>query len=355
MPDHLTRQLTPDLEISDGTVDYWGGSQAGLRTVIRNIGTTNAPTSTLVFYRNAVTGTVATTDTVPALAVGQAITLTTPWDFGALDSGSYPIVAVVNQHDFTETFTANNLYTITLQALPDVAISPYYLWTTSPTATQVVVTATLFNFGPITATDVAVGFYRDNQLANGVTYFTRTISVLSPASTVVLTGQMNAPLDCSLFVFADPDDTLPETTRSNNLASISYQGSCPAIALNTVMMNGATSGSVNQPYTFTANINPVTATQPITFVWQAQAQPPVTVVGGLSSTVVFTWTQSGTHNITVTATNDGSVVTDTRAITIAAGPLASLAVTPNPVTVTVGMTRSFTGYRRGRFRQFSDH
>lgn len=108
-----------------------------------------------------------------------------------------------------------------------------------------------------------------------------------------------------------------------------------------VTLSGATSGLANVPHAFTATVNPVTATQPITYIWQATAQPSMTTTSGLSSTAVFTWTTPGIQSITVTATNEGSAVTGTHTITVT-GPLASIAVTPDPVTVTVGMTQTFT-------------
>jgi uncharacterized repeat protein (TIGR01451 family) len=227
----------PDLEIGSGSIDYWGGSQVGLRTVIRNIGTTDAPTSTLVFYSDAVTGTVITTDTVPGLSVGQTMTLTTPWDFGALDSGSYPIAAVVNQHDFTETFTANNLYTMALQTLPDLAVSPYYLWTTSPTGAHVVITATIFNFGAYTATNSVIGLYGSDQLVAGPVLFTRTITSLGPGQATTISGQVAGSLQCTAYVYADPQQLQSEIDRSNNLAGIGYRGRCYSIYLPIVLRN----------------------------------------------------------------------------------------------------------------------
>jgi plastocyanin len=76
------------------------------------------------------------------------------------------------------------------------------------------------------------------------------------------------------------------------------------------IIDGPTDGVIGQAYTFTATISPVTATQPITYVWRAANQSTVTHHNGLSDTVVFTWTAgvTGTQWITVTASNsDGSV------------------------------------------------
>ncbi len=138
----------PDLELVGAGVDYWGSSNVGLTALIRNMGTTASPATTIAYRWEAITGTLAITDTVPPLEAGQAITLTTPWDYGALAQGSYGLVAVVNegQGDFAETFTDNNVAALTLDVLPDLAVSPLYLWTEPLPDGRVVITGTVYNF-----------------------------------------------------------------------------------------------------------------------------------------------------------------------------------------------------------------
>ena len=225
----------PDLELANAGVDYWGGSDVGLHTLIRNVGTSAAPTTTLAFFRDALTGTLTVTDTVPRLATGEAITLTTPWNFGTLAAGDYSLVAVVNQADFTETFTANNVYTFTLKARPDLMVSPHYLWTASPAATNVIVTATVYNVGAVTATDVVIGFYGDDRLDDGSPLLTQTIPLLGPAGATTLSGQVVGPLACLLYAYVDPERAITETTRVNNLAATGHRGLCLQVYLPIVL------------------------------------------------------------------------------------------------------------------------
>ena len=227
----------PDLEIAGVAVEYWGGNDVGLRALIRNAGTSAAPRSTLAFYRDALTGTLAVTDVVPALTAGQSVTMTTPWDHGPLAAGTWPLVAAVNQGDFAETFITNNALTFALGVWPDLLVSPYYLWTTSPTATTVLVTATVHNVGAIAATDVMVGFYGDDWLDDRRPIFTRTIPSLGPAGSATLTGQVDGPLACTLYVYADPKRAITETTHANNLAGIGYRGLCQRVYLPLVLRN----------------------------------------------------------------------------------------------------------------------
>jgi hypothetical protein len=212
----------PDLEIADAGVDYWGGSEIGLRTLIRNIGTAQSPTTTLAFYRDVITGTLAVTDTAPTLAPGQAITLTTPWNYGALAAGSYPLVAVINQADFAETFQANNIFTFTLDVRPDLAVSPYYIWTTPLSGGRVAITATVYNFGSVAAPPAEVEFYVDVPLTDTTTIARITLPSLDPAGHTTVTATWNAPTYGAhvFYIAVNPSHSATETTWSNNLASI---------------------------------------------------------------------------------------------------------------------------------------
>jgi hypothetical protein len=84
-----------------------------------------------------------------------------------------------------------------------------------------------------------------------------------------------------------------------------------------VDIDGPTTGITQTNYTFTAAAHPITTTLPITYVWEATGQAPVTHTGGgLSDTVNFAWNVTGTQAITVTATNIAGAVTGTHAMTI---------------------------------------
>jgi hypothetical protein len=82
-------------------------------------------------------------------------------------------------------------------------------------------------------------------------------------------------------------------------------------------ISGATGGLVQTANTFTADVSPITATLPITYVWQATGQAPVMKVGGLANSVTFTWNETGTQTVGVTATSAaGGVVNATHTISI---------------------------------------
>jgi len=80
---------------------------------------------------------------------------------------------------------------------------------------------------------------------------------------------------------------------------------------------GPAKGTINTVHTFTATVNPITATQPITYIWRATNQELVTHTGlGLVDGVTFTWDVTGTQIITVTASNAGGSAENFHLVTI---------------------------------------
>ncbi|MEZ4644736.1 MAG: hypothetical protein R3E31_18725 [Chloroflexota bacterium] len=95
-----------------------------------------------------------------------------------------------------------------------------------------------------------------------------------------------------------------------------WDDSCgqPALPAN-ISIDGAATGYPQQTYTFTAQVNQ-TSTQPITYTWQATEQNVITHTGGVSDTVLFSWTDVGQKEVMVTAVTPMGTLTATHAITI---------------------------------------
>jgi hypothetical protein len=96
-------------------------------------------------------------------------------------------------------------------------------------------------------------------------------------------------------------------------------GAIPAngfIPLTDVLISGPTVGSKGAANDFTATANPITATTPITYFWEATGQSPVTHVGTLTDTVSFAFSTSGNKTITVTATNPAGSVFNTHDVAV---------------------------------------
>lgn len=76
-------------------------------------------------------------------------------------------------------------------------------------------------------------------------------------------------------------------------------------------------GAVGLVYTFLAATRPISATQPVSYTWQATGKPPVTHTGGLTDTINFTWNTTGTQVITVTAANSFGTATGSLTVAVA--------------------------------------
>ncbi len=116
---------------------------------------------------------------------------------------------------------------------------------------------------------------------------------------------------------------------------------------------GPISGAAELAQTFTASVSPITATQPITYLWEATGQTTVTRTDkGLSDTFAFVWPTLavGPQMITITVVNSAGSASATQAITIVAPSSASVAAvaivdfafTPQIITITAGTTVRWT-------------
>jgi hypothetical protein len=100
---------------------------------------------------------------------------------------------------------------------------------------------------------------------------------------------------------------------------------------------------INVSFNFTANALPLNATQPITYVWSADGQFPVTQTGGgLSAAQSFTWMTTGTRVVTVTATNAGNTLTSSILVTVTAVPLSGVSISTPFDTQFAGTPFNFT-------------
>jgi hypothetical protein len=111
-----------------------------------------------------------------------------------------------------------------------------------------------------------------------------------------------------------------------------------------LVITGPTVGVVKTPYTFTATVSPVTATQPITYAWRATDLGTVMHTGGdLDDSATFTWTTPGPKVITVTTSNVAGTVSATHGITLGVSPVPPICVGISGLTVGVaGILYIFT-------------
>jgi TM2 domain-containing membrane protein YozV len=101
-----------------------------------------------------------------------------------------------------------------------------------------------------------------------------------------------------------------------------------AVSLQTLTLSGPITGSINQTLTFTASVQPESAAQPITYIWQPSGQPPITHTSGLSDVLELAWNTAQTVTITLTAQNAINTLTATHIITISTDAQANFSATP---------------------------
>ncbi len=87
------------------------------------------------------------------------------------------------------------------------------------------------------------------------------------------------------------------------------------ISLTGLTLDGPAGCTVGAGCSLLATVTPITASLPITYVWEATGQPPVTHVGGLADPITYTWTVTGAQMITVTATNGRQPLVATHSLT----------------------------------------
>ncbi len=81
------------------------------------------------------------------------------------------------------------------------------------------------------------------------------------------------------------------------------------VAPDNITLSGPGSGVSGKTYHFVVSAEPMTATQPLKFTWEAQGQSPIVTTGNLTSTASLTWPTGGLQTITVTAENGAGKIT----------------------------------------------
>ncbi len=125
----------------------------------------------------------------------------------------------------------------------------------------------------------------------------------------------------------------------SDASSIDIRGpvTCP-YPLNGVRISGPTAGYTNTRYTFTSQLMPTDATQPVTLTWM-----PAPLSGQGTQTVAYRWATPGPYSLTLRAENCGGSLSATHSITVSAPPPSC----PRPLgdVIITGPTDGYTDTR----------
>lgn len=99
------------------------------------------------------------------------------------------------------------------------------------------------------------------------------------------------------------------TTNWLLLEFVGFDTSCGQLAStpSSVALEGPTAGETEASYTFTATISPNHTSTPITYTWDITDHDTITHTGGISDTVMLSWSSAGEKVVTVTAVNSTNI------------------------------------------------
>ena len=240
--------------------------------------------------------------TIPFTATVTPPNATLPVTYTWQTPGQPPMMHVGGISDTVEfTWNVVGSYPLTV-----TATNPGSTFTQTQTIDIYIPPQTLELDGPTTglsgaelAFEAAVG---PISVTQPVTYLWQ----ISGRAPVTHTGGLTDSLS---IVWAEPGPQTVTLTASNPAASVTATQEVMILGpLSSLQIQGPEVGALGQVYTFTASVTPLTATQPVTYVWQVSDGRQITHTAGLSDTAAFSWETPGAYTLTVAARNAASTV-----------------------------------------------
>lgn len=319
----------PDLRVAAGAITPTGPTEAQVNVVVSNVGQATSEPTTLALYRDAITGTLLITTSVPTLAPSQVFTPTLSISYAGLTAGQYTIVAVVNQdgHDFPETMPLNNTDHTTLTVGPDLEIGDTPLSAQVSLDGRLSVSALIRNVGATASRPVSATLYADVPYSDTTAIVSGTVPALQPGanSTLTLIGAPTTPLTPgvhALYVVVDPQVTEIDETLGDKVASALVTVVSPANPTPTI--------SPTCIATTTATPTPTNTSTSTSTAAQSSTPTPTPITTGIPPTAV------------PTATDTGPVPTPTRTLQTGTPPDGTTTPPPTTATSTATPTSSST-------------
>ena len=159
-----------------------------------------------------------------------------------------------------------------------------------------------------------------------------SISTISQDVSTALSNGFKEQINSEEAVSNLPPIMLPQTSASDLLT---------VTAPTTASIIGPSNGFINESQHFTAVSEPNTATAPLSYNWQTIEHGNIHHFNGITDTIDLSWSQVGTHRITVTVSNGNGTISDVFTTTILDKLISGLNAISNSPTP-LGSTTQFT-------------
>jgi len=242
----------------------------------------------------------------PFTAAVTPLTVTLPITYHWQATGQPPVTqrrGVTTQ--LTLTWPVAGVYTVTVQALNAggtvSATQPITIAAVAPTAVAVT--------GPLT---VSAGVPHDFLAAVQPLTVTTPLTYHWQFADQPAVIHHNGITDRLTALWPDPGSQTITVTVANarGEVSASHRVTVQVTPPVTVTVNTAVTPTVGFSTTFTAQVLPLTVSQPVTYTWAATSQMTVTHTAQVSDTMVYRWPESGPVTVTVSAQNAGGLVSN---------------------------------------------
>ncbi|MCE7986967.1 MAG: hypothetical protein DYG89_37815 [Caldilinea sp. CFX5] len=246
------------------------------------------------------------------IATVTPVTVTTPVTYH-WQATAQPTVATVGaqQSSYTFTWTTSGRKAITVTAVNEGAqVSTTHTITIAAVAP---LSATIA--GPAVLATGAIGAFRvaaaPLTVTTPITYHWRRANYPS----VTHTGGIS---DSLLLAWATAGAQTITVTLANEAGRITatHTVTVQLVAPLTVTLDAPLTTTVGLSATVRAQVQPTTASSPLTYTWQATDQLPITHTTGFSDTVVYRWTKPGLMTLAVQVRNSAGVIVNQRTLVV---------------------------------------